>query len=82
MHINYNIMESIDIDFQQTVGLQLYCCKFYSKDIEARHTHLLLIPGQKDAITFRINFDQTAEPNEETVKHWKKKKIVSQACSS
>ena len=35
-----------------------------------KHTYLLLIPVQRDTTTFRKNFDQTAEPNEETVKHW------------
>ena len=52
------------------IDLQIYYCKSYDKDIEVKHTYFLIIPGQKDTSTFRINFDQTAEPNEETVKHW------------
>lgn len=63
-------MESMDIDFQPSIDLQLYSCKFYSKDIEGKHTYLLLIPGQKDGTTFRINFDRYAVPNEDTVKQW------------
>ena len=66
-HINQNIM---DIDFQSTIDPQFCRCKFYNKEIEVKHTYLLLIPGQKDTTTFRINFDQTAEPNEETLKYW------------
>ena len=52
------------------IDLQIYCCKFYDKDIKVKHSYFLIIPGQKDTTTFRINFDQTAEPNEEAVKHW------------
>lgn len=63
-------MDNIDIEFQPTIDLQLYCCKFYNEEVEVKHTYSLLIPGQRDTTTFRINFDQTAEPNEETVKHW------------
>ena len=61
-NLNYNNIMDID--------LQIYCCKFYDKNIEVKHTYFLTIPGQKDNTTFRVNFDQTAEPNEETVKHW------------
>lgn len=39
-------MKSMNIDFQQSVDLQLYCCKFYTKKIEVKHTYLLLIPGK------------------------------------
>lgn len=70
-HRNHNIMNSMDTDDQPTIDLQLYCCKFYNKEVEIKHTYLLFIPGQKDTTTFRINFDQTTEPNEETVNHWK-----------
>lgn len=63
-------MDNIDIEFQPTIDLQLYFCKFYNEEVEVKHTYSLLIPGQRDTTTFRINFDQTAEPNEETVKHW------------
>lgn len=63
-------MESMDIDFKPPVDLQLYCCKFYNQDVEVQHTYLLAIPGKNDSLTFRINFDQTAEPNEETLKLW------------
>lgn len=56
-YINNNIM---DID------LQIYCCKFYDEDINVKHSYFLFIPGKKDTTTFRINFDQTAQPNEET----------------
>ena len=62
-HTNHNIMDNMDIDFQSTIDLQLYCCKFYNEEVEVKHTYLLLIPGQRDTTTFRINFDQTAEPN-------------------
>ena len=63
-------MDNMDIDFQSSIDLQLYCCKFYNKEIEVKHPYLLFTPGQKDTTTFRINFDQTTEPNEETEKHW------------
>ena len=58
---NHSIM---DID------LKIYHCKFYDKDIVIKHTYFLIIPGQKDNKTFRVNFNQTAEPNEEIVKRW------------
>ena len=61
----------MDIEVQPTIDLQLHCCKFYNKEVEVKHTYLLLITGHKDTTTFRINFDQTAELNEETVNHWK-----------
>ena len=51
------------------IDLQIYHCKFYDKDV-VKHTYFLIIPGQKDNKTFRVNFDQTAEPNEQIVKHW------------
>ena len=51
------------------IDLQIYHCKFYDKDV-VKHTYFLIIPGQKDKKTFRVNFDQTAEPNEQIVKHW------------
>ena len=51
------------------IDLQIYHCKFYNKDV-VKHTYFLIIPGQKDKKTFRVNFDQTAEPNEQIVKHW------------
>ena len=53
------------------IDLQIYCCKFYDEDINVKHSYFLFIPGKKDTTTFRINFDQTAQPNEETVNHWK-----------
>ena len=52
------------------IDLQIYCCKFYDKDIKVKHSYFLVIPGQKENTTFKINFVQTAQPNEETVKHW------------
>ena len=52
------------------MDIDLYHCKFYNKDIIVKHTYFLIIPGQKDNKTFRVNFDQTAEPNEQTVKRW------------
>ena len=51
----------MDIDFQSSIDMQLYCCKFYNKEIEVKHPYLLFTPGQKDTTTFRINFDQTTE---------------------
>ena len=52
------------------IGLKIYHCKFYDKDIVVKHTYFLIIPGQKDNKTFRVNFNQTAEPNEQIVKRW------------
>lgn len=63
-------MESIDVEFQLHVDLQIYCCKFHNKEPKVKHTYLLTIPGKDDSAVFRINFDQTAEPNEETVTIW------------
>ena len=39
-NLNYNNIMDID--------LQIYCCKFYDKNIEVKHTYFLTIPGQKD----------------------------------
>ena len=63
-------MESIDVEFQLHVDLQIYCCKFHNKEPKVKHTYFLTIPGKDDSAVFRINFDQTAEPNEETVTIW------------
>lgn len=60
-HINHNIMDNMDIEFQPTIDLQLYCCKFYNEEVEVKHTYLLSIPGQRDITTFRINFEQKIE---------------------
>ena len=48
-NLNYNNIMDID--------LQIYCCEFYDKNIEVKHTYFLTIPGQKDNTTFRVNFD-------------------------
>ena len=57
-------MNGIDLD------LELYCCKFYDKDIEVKHTYFLIIPTDKDNTTIHINYDLDAQPSNETVKHW------------
>ena len=59
----------MDVDLQLDVDLQIYSGKFYDKDQNLKQTYLLAIPG-KNAVTFRINFDQRAEPCEETLKIW------------
>lgn len=69
-------MESIDVEFQLHVDLQIYCCKFHNKEPKVKHTYLLTIPGKDDSAAFRINFDQTAEPNEETCNNLDESTVV------
>ena len=64
--IHKNNMNGIDLD----LDLELYCCKFYYKDIEVKHTYFLIIPTDKDSTTIHINYDLDAQPSNETVKHW------------
>ena len=52
------------------IDLELHCYKFYNKDIEVKHTYFLIIPGEQDTTTIDVKLDQSAELNEETVKHW------------
>ena len=59
-------MNGIDLD----LDLELYCCKFYDKDIEVKHTYFLIIPTDKDNTTIHINYDLDAQPSNETVKQW------------
>ena len=54
--------DDLDID------LELYCCKFYDKNIHVKHTYFLIIPTDKDNTTIHINYDLDAQPNNETVK--------------
>ena len=61
---NHSIMNEIDLD------LELYCCKFYDKDIEVKHTYFLIIPADKDNTTINVTFDLEAQPTDETVKQW------------
>ena len=62
--IHKNNMNGIDLD------LELYCCKFYDKVIEVKHTYFLIIPTDKDNTTIHINYDLDAQPSNETVKQW------------
>ena len=57
-----------DDDLDLDIDLELYCCKFYDKDIEVKHTYFLIIPTDKDNTTIHIN--PKAQPNNETVKQW------------
>ena len=50
------------------IDLDLYCCKFYDKDIEVEHTYFLIIPADKDNTTINLTFDLDAQPTDETVK--------------
>ena len=43
------------------VDLELYCCKFYDKDIEVKHTYFLIIPTDEDNTSIDINYN----PNED-----------------
>ena len=61
---NHSIMNEIDLD------LELYCCKFYDKDIEVKHTYFLIIPADKDNTTINVTFDLDTQPTDETVKQW------------
>mgnify|MGYP000229423599 CR=1 FL=1 len=61
---NHNIMNEIDLD----LDLELYCCKFYDKDIEVKHTYFLIIPADKDYTTINVTFDLDAQPTDETMK--------------
>lgn len=60
-------MESIDVEFQLHVDLQIYCCNFHNKEPKVKHTYLLTIPGKDD---------QTAEPNEETCNNLDESTVV------
>ena len=59
-------MNEIDLD----LDLELYCCKFYDKDIEVKHTYFLIIPADKDNTTINVTFDLDTQPTDETVKQW------------
>ena len=55
-------MNGIDLD------LELYCCKFYDKDIKVKHTYFLIIPADKDNTTIDVNYDLDTQPSNEIVK--------------
>ena len=40
-----SIMNGIDLDLNLDIDLELYCCKFYDKDIKVKHTYFLVIPA-------------------------------------
>ena len=61
---NHSIMNEIDLD----LDLELYCCKFYDKDIEVKHTYFLIIPADKDNTTINLTFDLDTQPTDETMK--------------
>ena len=63
-------MNEIDLDLNLDIDLELYCCKFYDKDIKVKHTYFLVIPADKDNITINVTFDLDTQPRNETVKQW------------
>ena len=63
---NHSIMNEIDLDLDP--DLELYCCKFYDKDIEVKHTYFLIIPADKDNTTIDVNYDLDTQPSNEIVK--------------
>ena len=67
---NHSIMNEIDLDLDPDLDpdLELYCCKFYDKDIEVKHTYFLIIPADKDNTTINVTFDLDAQPTDETMK--------------
>ena len=52
------------------VDLELYCCKFYDKDIEVKHTYFLIIPTDKDNTSIDINYNPNVQPINDAVKQW------------
>ena len=62
------IMIGTDVD--DDLDLELYCCKFYDKNIHVKHTYFLIVPTDKDNTTIHFNYDLDAQPNNETVKQW------------
>lgn len=56
--------DDLDID------LKLYCCKFYDKDIEVKHTYFLIVPTDKDNTNIDINYNPNVQPINEAVKRW------------
>ena len=63
-------MIGTDDDDDLDMDLELYCCKFYDKNIHVKHTYFLIIPTDKDNTTIHINYDLDAQPNNETLKQW------------
>ena len=59
-----------DDDLDLDVDLELYCCKFYDKDIEVKHTYFLIIPTDKDNTSIDINYNPNVQPINEAVKRW------------
>ena len=58
--------EDDDLD----IDLKLYCCKFYDKDIEVKHTYFLIVPTDKDNTNIDINYNPNVQPINEAVKRW------------
>ena len=65
-----SIMNGIDLDLNLDIDLELYCCKFYDKDIKVKHTYFLIIPADKNNNTINVTFDLDTQPRNGTVKQW------------
>ena len=59
------IMNDTDHDDDDALDLELYCCKFYDKNIHVKHTHFLIVPTDKDNTTIHIHYDLDVPPNNE-----------------
>ena len=40
----------IGTDDDVDLSIEIFCCKFYNKDIEVKHTYFLIIPTDKEIL--------------------------------
>ena len=50
-------MIGTDDDDDLAIDLELYCCKFYDRDIHVKHTYFLVVPTDKDNTSIDINYN-------------------------
>ena len=60
--------DDMNVDSEPEVNLQLFSTQICDKQDDLRHTYLLALPSKNNNVTFRINHDEQAYPNADSVK--------------